>query len=620
MTSLRKGTLRIEGAADPVSGVLPILSGVRPTTGDGVGADDEMRRNLAYGRPHSLVPYTRQWGYDRERAERELPTVVLENDLLTATFLPGYGGRLWSLVHRPSGRELLHRNPILQPANLALRDAWIAGGVEWNLGTTGHWPLTCEPLHAVRVTAADGTPVLRMFEFERLRRLIVRIDAWLPAGSPVLYVHVSLHNPSDQVTPVYWWSNIAVPESAGVRVLSPADRAFHFDYVSDLRHVDFPGTDGADRSYPARAVRAADYFLDLPEGARRWIAALDEAGSGLVQTSTGGLRGRKLFCWGSTAGGRHWQEWLSGPGSPYLEIQAGLARTQLEHLPMPGGATWSWTEAYGRLDVEPAAVHGSWREACEATAEALDRLVPPERLDEALGEAAAFGPHEEWLAEGSGWGGLEGYAGFPPPGPAQAPWQELLSTGRLPVCDPPAPPITGRRWREALEKSADDWHAYYHLGLMRLADGEDDAARAACELSAGARRTPWALRVLAFLAASPEEAADLMLEAHRLRPDLRELAVETLDALLVSGRCEAALALIEALPYRGHGRIRLAEARAAHAIGDDDRLRRLLAEGVQVDDVREGEVSLDRLWLAVHPGEPVPARYDFRMSDAGSST
>ena len=116
--------------------------------------------------------------------------------MLTATFLPGYGGRLWSLVHRPTGRELLHRNPILQPANLALRDAWLAGGVEWNIGATGHWPLTCSPLHAVRLSAPDGTPVLRMYEFERLRRVVMTVDAWLPAGSPTLMVHVALHNPA----------------------------------------------------------------------------------------------------------------------------------------------------------------------------------------------------------------------------------------------------------------------------------------------------------------------------------------------------------------------------------------------------------------------------------------
>uniref|UniRef100_UPI000AA09FD9 DUF5107 domain-containing protein n=1 Tax=Kitasatospora sp. MY 5-36 TaxID=1678027 RepID=UPI000AA09FD9 len=367
MTStLRTDPLRIDGTPDPVGGTLPILHGLPRQTGAGAGVDDEMRRNLAYGVPDTLLPYTRQSGYDRVRTERELPCVVLENETLTATFLPSLGGRLWSLLHRPTGRELLHRNRILQPANLALRDAWLAGGVEWNLGATGHWPLTCEPLHAVRVRAPDGTPVLRMYAFERLRRLVLRMDSWLPAGSPVLYVHVAVHNPAPSETPVYWWSNIAVPQDRDVRVLGPADHAFHCDYVSDLRRVAFPEADGADRSYPGRAARAADYFLDLPGGERPWIAALDGTGAGLVQTSTARLCGRKLFCWGTGTGGRHWQEWLSGPDSAYLEIQAGLARTQLEHLAMPAGATWSWTEAYGLLQADPTAVHGSWDVARKA--------------------------------------------------------------------------------------------------------------------------------------------------------------------------------------------------------------------------------------------------------------
>ncbi|MCP3805235.1 hypothetical protein NLX83_38820 [Allokutzneria sp. A3M-2-11 16] len=39
----------------------------------------------------------------------------------------------------------------------------------------------------------------------------------------------------------------------------------------------------------------------------------------------------------------------------------------------------------------------------------------------------------------------------------------------------------------------------------------------------------------------------------------------------------------------------------------------LLKAGIEVPDLREGEVSLDRLWARACPGEPVPARYDFRM-------
>ncbi|MER6299525.1 DUF5107 domain-containing protein [Kitasatospora sp. NPDC001539] len=627
MTStLRTDLLRIDGTPDPLGGTLPILHGLPDRVGAGAGVDEEMRRNLAYGVPGTLLPYTRQGGYDRVRSERRLPCVVLENETLTATFLPSLGGRLWSLVHRPDGRELLHRNPILQPANLALRDAWLAGGVEWNLGTTGHWPLTCEPLHAARVSAPDGTPVLRMYAFERLRRLVLRMDTWLPAGSPVLYVHVAVHNPAPTATPVYWWSNIAVPESRDVRVLGPADHAFHCDYVSDLRRVPFPDTDGADRSYPGRARRAADYFLDVPAGERPWIAALDATGTGLVQTSTARLRGRKMFCWGTGTGGRHWQEWLSGPDSAYLEIQAGLARTQLEHMPLPGGATWSWTEAYGLLAVDPDTVHGSWDTARKAAGEALDLLAPPPDLETAHALADRFGEPEEVLAEGDGWAALEIEAGALPALPglpfgssaaAQEPWRQLLRTGSLPVCDPPAEPVTGAHWRLLLEESAADWHALYQLGLLRLAAGEPESAHDAFARSVAAQASPWALRSLAFLAPDRQEAADLMVEAHRLRPGLRELTIETLEALKRAERPAQALALIgELTPAdRAHGRIRLAEAEAAHASGDDDRVRRLLREGIQVDTMREGELSLDALWLAVHPGTPVPAHYDFRMAD-----
>ncbi|GAA2793511.1 DUF5107 domain-containing protein [Nonomuraea dietziae] len=98
--------------------------------------------------------------YRRDPVEREVPAITLENEHLRAVFPAGarrppvVAGRA---VHR---RELLHRNPVIQPANLALRDAWFAGGVEWNLGTTGHWALTCDPLHAAWVDAPY--PVLRL--------------------------------------------------------------------------------------------------------------------------------------------------------------------------------------------------------------------------------------------------------------------------------------------------------------------------------------------------------------------------------------------------------------------------------------------------------------------------
>ncbi|GAA1963125.1 DUF5107 domain-containing protein [Catenulispora subtropica] len=630
-TGLRHDVLRIEGADDPRTGLLPLLHGVpRPGFDAAAAPYPDMARSLEYGRPTTLLPYANQDSYTRKRTVREVPSLVLENERLTATFLPGYGGRLWSLVHRPTGRELLHRNPILQPANLALRDAWLAGGVEWNLGATGHWPLTCAPLHAVRLTAADGTPVLRMYEFERLRRVVVTVDAWLPPESEVLLVHVSLHNPATEETPVYWWSNIAVPQSPDVRVVAPAERAFHFDYEAQLKLIGFPGSAGGDQSYPARFTKAADFFMDIPAGERRWITALDARGTGLVQTSTDRLIGRKLFQWGNSTGGQRWQEWLSGPDAEYIEIQAGLARTQLEHLALPGGETWEWVEAYGLLEADPAAVHGTWDEARDEVAGALERLVPRKDLDAALVEARGFAAESatpEVLHRGSGWGALEIAAGeLPADGlhpfgscdSEQQPWLDLFLTKRLPVPadDVPAAAVRGAKWRSLLETSADDWHSLYHLGLLRLADGDCDGAREAWDRSVTEHPNAWALRGLAHLAASPAERADLLLAAHRLQPGLRELTVETLQALLAAERAGEALEVVAGLGAddRDHGRVRLHTAQAALAVGDLERVRTLVDEGISVDNLQEGEASLDTLWLAVYPDRPVPREYDFRMT------
>ena len=62
---------------------------------------------------------------------------------------------------------------------------------------------------------ADGTPVLRMYEYERLRGVSFQMDFFLPDGSRVLFARMRLVNENAQTVPTYWWSNIAVPEWRG---------------------------------------------------------------------------------------------------------------------------------------------------------------------------------------------------------------------------------------------------------------------------------------------------------------------------------------------------------------------------------------------------------------------
>ncbi len=625
------------------------------------------RRYLGYGCQPRVLPYRPQDDYDRSRAPRAFEAAILENETLRAVFLPELGGRLWSLVHKPTDRELLYRNPVFQPGNLAIRNAWFSGGVEWNIGIVGHCPFTCSPLHAARLTAPDGTPVLRMYEWERIRGVPFQIDAWLPDGAAMLFIRVSIRNPHATDIPMYWWSNIAVPETPDTRVLVPADAARRFGYEGRLTSIAIPVHEGADVTFPARIGPSMDFFYRLPDGQRPWIAALEAEGRGLVQTSTARLRGRKLFVWGMNAGGRRWQEFLSVPGAPYIEIQAGLARTQMECLPMPARAQWDWLEAYGPMQADPEITHGTdWSAAWREVARHLDGLLPGETMTaaEAAGAVIAGRPPETLLRRGSGWGALERrrreQSGEPPfQSPAmpfdnatldgdQAPWLTLLETGCFPEGDPDGPDpgawMVQPEWRALLESSAArpenaHWRTWLHLGVMRFDAGDADGARRAWQQSLQRRRSPWALRNLAVLeqmAGRKAEAADLWMEARQRLPDLAPLAIECGQALLEAGRSGAWLDLLPMLPepIRRSGRVRLLEARAALETGDFDRVETILNANIVIEDIREGEISLSDLWTELHarrladrvgkaPDEtfreqsrrdfPPPAHLDFRM-------
>ena len=79
------------------------------------GVPPEDARYFGYGVRDGWQTHRQQLDFDRVRRPRAFTALVLENETLRATLLPELGGRLWSLVHTPSGRELLNQPPVLQP-------------------------------------------------------------------------------------------------------------------------------------------------------------------------------------------------------------------------------------------------------------------------------------------------------------------------------------------------------------------------------------------------------------------------------------------------------------------------------------------------------------------------
>jgi hypothetical protein len=232
-----------------------------------------------------VLPYRLQDRYTRRRDAVNFRAILLENEHLRATFLPEVGGRLISLVSKPTERELLFRNPVFQPANLALRDAWFAGGVEWNLGQTGHWFLTCSPVFAAAIQGAQGEPGLRLYEYERCKNLFWHTDFYLPPDFPFLVAFTRVINPQDVEVPMYWWTNIAVPESPEVRVLAPAERAVYLDrkiHGFGMAPVpQLPSLPGKDATYSTNWPHSNEFFMQCDEADIPWVGgSLDSAAQG----------------------------------------------------------------------------------------------------------------------------------------------------------------------------------------------------------------------------------------------------------------------------------------------------------------------------------------------------
>ena len=602
--------------------------------------DDELFWDLG-GIPN-IMPYPLKNRYDRALKDKTYQTAVLENDCLRATFLPEMGGKLWSLYDKKAGRELLYVNDCIRPCNLALRNAWTSGGVEWNIGMIGHTPFTCEKLSMAVVEAEDGTPVLRFYAFERIREVVYQMDFLLPEHCPALLCRMRIKNLHHHTIPMYWFSNIAAPDVPGSRAIVHASSA----YVSDIRGIGKTAVPmnsaGADVTYAESSPAATDYFFHIPDRARKYIAYVDPTGKGLYQTSTARMKGRKLFVWGTRTGGQNWQKWLTRNAGDYVEIQAGVNRTQYECIPMPPDAAWEWMEAYGPMSIPAEAAHGDYTAAQSAVEAAIEAQISEEWLETFLRESKrsiALRPGRLMhLGDDAAWAALEklrrakaGEADFEPhldfgaTGPQQEPWVRLLrgESMPLPAADACTYQITPP-WHALLQHAQGDYAAY-QLAMIEWYNGHMDRAEAGLlPLADKFAPAAYALGVLYYLAGNARAAKWLGKAAEAMHCWV-EFGRDYLQALCDLGLYEEALQALDRLDdtVQQDGHVQYCRAVALAHLGHLDEAEAMLLgdKSLVMDDLREGVTPLSDLWLYIHrcrTGEDgsgmLPPQLDYTMA------
>ena len=584
------------------------------------GLSEEDRAGLAATTVVPPLPYLIQDNYTRERRASSVPTVEIENAALRAVVYPSYGGRLMSLFDKAARRELLFDNPVFQPANLAIRNAWFSGGVEWNGPLYGHSLLTCSPVFAGVADTPRG-PLLRLYEFDRALETTWQVDLFLPPGEPRLWVHVKAVNPGDRDINFYWWTNIAVPMTRETRVLAPADYALSHDASGNSR-LPFPRFDGFDGSYPSRYPYAKSVFFRKPGATHAWSACVDGAGRGLSHVSTATLFGRKFFTWGTGRGGKRWMDFLSEDGQgDYLEIQGGVTPTQLQTRPLKAGASIEWTECLSPLALDAAGAHAAnYADTCGAAEQVIGRDVPLSALQDvdAFLASQADAPLREVLARGAGWGLLHerrtgrrlgpGLSFETALGGEERPWSELLTLGTFSaqtLAERPRSYAVSAGWVSVLQASMKARGAtalhHLHLGVAQAEAGALEEARASFEASLALQPNAAAHRNLALLlerGGDPDSAQGAYSRAWKLCGGDRSLAVEFCSFLLRHKREPAFETFVALAPpeVASHERIQLMRAQLALTRGDYPAVRQLLQR--EYSTIREGELSLSELWFA----------------------
>ena len=285
-----------------------------------------------------IYPYPMMDDLGEEVRDVEYRALTLENEYLRVVVLPELGGHLLSAVDTATGEDLFYHNHVVKPGLIALRGAWISGGVEWNF-PRGHTVTTISPIDSRVVRGEDGSATIWVGDVEQKHRMAWAVGIRLRPKSSRIETEVRLSNRTPLPHPYYFWANAAVPARDDMRLIYPATRCRTW-----AGETAWPIHEGRDLSrYQAFQWSSDSFMLDSLEDF--FGVYYEQRDFGVVHVANvHECFGKKYFTWGTAEAGRMWASILSDDDGPYCEIQSGRFVDQSTFRLLPPHHSLRWTE------------------------------------------------------------------------------------------------------------------------------------------------------------------------------------------------------------------------------------------------------------------------------------
>ena len=274
--------------------------------------------------------------------------VVLENAELSVTICPDRGGRVTSIVHKRSGKEVLYAPDVIRPTRILPRFGFVAGGIEVSFPIS-HSPTQNDPV-LYRIDHTNKRSYVTCGERELRFGMQWSVEYSLGPDDDFLTQRAVFHNAGRSAHPWMSWSNAAVP--------SAPDTQYHFPRGRVLAHSSTLAVIEWQDAGPRREadIKEMTGFFWQTKDVNTFGAFTPSLGTGLYHVADERVApGMKLWSYG-VGKDRAWATLSSDQDQPYAEIQGGPITDQSTKLELGPQQTRSHVEFWIPSD-KPLDIH-----------------------------------------------------------------------------------------------------------------------------------------------------------------------------------------------------------------------------------------------------------------------
>jgi tetratricopeptide (TPR) repeat protein len=277
-----------------------------------------------------VYPYPLQTDITRKKSLQTHRVVEMENDYIKVLILPDIGGRILAALDKTNNNfDFIYYNQVIKPGLVALRGAWLSGGIEWNFPTLGHTVNTYSPVNYKIMKNADGSATCVVGTEEWVRRMKWEVFITIYPDRSYFKTRIRLSNRTLTHNNGYFWANAATHAFDDTRVIfPPTDYTYGGGRSSP---VPWPVFNGKDVSWYKNTESAHDFFCGVP-GDYNGAYNFEKENGTVHYAFRHESPGKKFWTWGTAPSGAIWEGLLTDANGQYIEVQAGRLLTQ--------GDTW----------------------------------------------------------------------------------------------------------------------------------------------------------------------------------------------------------------------------------------------------------------------------------------